>query len=250
MILQGRSISKGTTEGEVVKVDKKVSFLGDVDPEEGKVFDEISIKDSIFVFPEGRGSTVGSYVLYQLKMNGFAPKGIINKKTETIVATGAIISHIPLVDRIQIDLLKSGDDVRVNGDNGTVEIKNIDCQNVVTAFLRRNGKILLLKRSEEVGSFRGRWSGVSGYLEREDPIEQAEIEIEEETETDVTLVKEGAPILARGEGKIWNIHPFLFDSKGEIKLDWENVEYRWIKPVRIKNMKTVPKLWEAYESVR
>jgi hypothetical protein len=70
----------------------------------------------------GKGSTVGSYVIYQLKKNGAAPLAIINRDAETIVSVGAIISDIPMVDKIEIDSIEEGKKVKVDGDLGTVEL--------------------------------------------------------------------------------------------------------------------------------
>ncbi|MFP3871351.1 MAG: aconitase X swivel domain-containing protein [Candidatus Natronoplasma sp.] len=252
MILQGRGISPGEAEGEAVKLDERVSFLGDVDLERGKVFDEEKIADSIFVFPGGKGSTVGSYVIYQLKDNRTAPLGIINKRSETTVASGAILSDIPLVDEIDIELIEPGDEVRIDGDSGEVELKGVELQPVVTAFLKRDDRILLLKRSEKVGSYEGKWAGVSGYLERSDPAEHARMEIREETGLDAVCVSKGEPVRVRYEGKkkIWEVNPFLFEVKKEPELNWESTEYRWVRPEGIKDMETVPKLWQAYLSAR
>lgn len=128
MILTGRKISKGMAEGEVLKSSSPISFLGGIDPKTGIILDKNSnacgksIKGKIFVFPMGKGSTVGSYVIYQLKKNGVAPLAIINKEAETIVSVGAIISDIPMVDKIDIDSFKEGKRVKVNGDKGTVEV--------------------------------------------------------------------------------------------------------------------------------
>ena len=128
MILTGRKISKGLAEGEVVKSSSPISFLGGVDPKTGIVMDKNSsafgksVKDKIFVFPMGKGSTVGSYVIYQLKKNGAAPLAIINREAETIVSVGAIISDIPMVDKIEIDSIEEGKKVKVDGDLGTVEL--------------------------------------------------------------------------------------------------------------------------------
>ena len=83
-----------------------------------------NVKDKILVFPCGKGSTVGSYVIYGLKKNGVAPKGIINKETETIVATGVILAGIPCVDQIDIDKIKDGDTLILDADNASVNIKN------------------------------------------------------------------------------------------------------------------------------
>jgi len=129
MIISGRKISKGIAEGEVIKSTSPISFLGGVDPKTGIVMDKNSnafgksIKDKIFVFPMGKGSTVGSYVIYQLKKNGVAPIAIINKEAETIVSVGAIISDIPMVDKIEIDKIEDGKKIKVDGNKGIVEIK-------------------------------------------------------------------------------------------------------------------------------
>jgi len=105
--LKARVISrvKGDVEGEAIVTGKKFSFLGDVDPDTGVVVandsDIIgeSIAGKIFVFPSGRGSTVGTYVLLRMKKAGTAPKAIINLETEPIIAVGAIISGISLLYR-------------------------------------------------------------------------------------------------------------------------------------------------------
>ncbi len=247
MILDGRGVSRGSASGKVVKVDESVSFLGDVEPRGGVVFGEKDITDSIFVFPSGKGSTVGSYVIYQLKKNGTGPRGMVNRISETIVAAGAIISEIPLIDKIDIDILRDGDEVKIDGENGQLEVLDVKSEEVVTAFLRKKDKVLLLRRSDQVGSFQGKWSGVSGYLET-DAKEQAMIEIEQETGLDASFVSSGETVLARGEGTIWKVHPFIFDARGELELNWENMEHRWVKSEKMKKMETVPKLWEAYDS--
>ena len=128
MRLKGRKVVGGNAEGELVVSQKPLSFLGGVDPETGIVTDAesdirgYSIAGKILAFPRGKGSTVGSYVLYALKKNGRAPRAIIVKEAETIVATGAIIAGIPMVQGIDVSKLKSGQRVRVNADEGEIEI--------------------------------------------------------------------------------------------------------------------------------
>jgi len=118
--MKGRTIYPGKVEGEVIVSREAFSFYGGIDTKTGIVIDKNSplygkcIKDKIFVFPCGKGSTVGSYVIYALKKNGVAPKAIINKETETIVATGAIIAGIVCVDGIDIDAIEDGDIVIVD----------------------------------------------------------------------------------------------------------------------------------------
>ncbi len=85
-----------------------------------------SIAGTVLVFPQGKGSTVGSYVLYQLKRNEKAPAAIINAVSETIVAVGAIISNIPLIDKLEVDpiaAIEPGSHVLVNCVEGFVEVE-------------------------------------------------------------------------------------------------------------------------------
>jgi len=132
MKIRGRVISRGYAEGEAVVSKNKFSFLGDVDVRTGIVIagdSDIrgeSIANKIFVFPKGRGSTVGTYVLLRMKKIGTAPKAIINVETEPIIAVGAIIANIPLIDRLDvnpIDVIKNGDYIIVNADDGWIEIR-------------------------------------------------------------------------------------------------------------------------------
>jgi hypothetical protein len=124
--VRGHGIVSGRVEGVVLRADP-LSFLGGVD-RMGVVADKgnraygKSVKDKILVFPYGIGSTVGSYALYGLKKRGCAPRAIINAKAETIVAVGAVIAEIPMVDGISPERFADGDCVRIDGKGGTVEI--------------------------------------------------------------------------------------------------------------------------------
>ncbi len=129
-------------------------------------------------------------------------------------------------------------------------------QDVVTVFLSHGNKVLVLKRSGKVGTYRGRWAGVSGYLESEDPLDQAHTEMAEEVglgKKDVTLVKAGKPleVIDTDRDRAWRVHPFLFAvaEPDKIRLDWEHVEMRWILPEEIVQLQTVPALKETLERV-
>lgn len=127
--MKGRMISPGKAEGEAIVSPDPIGFYGGIDAKTGIVIEKghplegKSVTGKILVFPCGKGSTVGSYVIYGLKKNGVAPKGIINKETETIVATGVILAGIPCVDQIDIEKIKDGDTVLLDADNESVEIK-------------------------------------------------------------------------------------------------------------------------------
>jgi ADP-ribose pyrophosphatase YjhB (NUDIX family) len=129
-------------------------------------------------------------------------------------------------------------------------------QNVVTVFLNHRTKILVLKRSREVSTYSGHWAGVSGYLESENPLDQAYTEMAEEvglTREDVTLLSVGEPleIFDESQGLAWRVHPFLFavHDPGRIRLDWENIEMRWIHPEELGELHTVPALRETLQRV-
>jgi predicted aconitase with swiveling domain len=124
----GRTISPGKAEGEAIVTLDPIGFYGGIDIKTGIVIEKDHplegrlVKDKILVFPQGKGSTVGSYVIYGIKKNGVGPVGIINKETETIVATGVILAGIPCVDQIDIEKIKDGDFVSIDADKGIVEI--------------------------------------------------------------------------------------------------------------------------------
>ena len=124
--LKGRIIYKGKAEGEALVTSMPISFYGGVDPNTGIVLEKghelngQSVKGKILVFPQGKGSTVGSYTLYRMKKNDTAPAAMINRETETIIAVGAIISEIPTVDKVDVSKIKTGD--KVNIENDTINI--------------------------------------------------------------------------------------------------------------------------------
>ncbi len=125
--MKGRSIYPGKVEGEALVSKEPLGFYGCVNPRTGVVIEKghelegKSVSGKILVFPCGKGSTVGSYVIYGLAANGVAPKAIINKETETIVATGAILGGIPCVDKVDISEIRTGDKLKVDAEAGTVE---------------------------------------------------------------------------------------------------------------------------------
>ena len=130
MILTGRIIFPGQASGQALVSRMGISFYGGVDPETGLIteaghdLEGQSVAGKVLVFPSGKGSTVGSYILYRLKHNGLAPAAIINVECETITAVGCIISEIPCIDQVNIDQLATGMRLLVDADAGQVEIQN------------------------------------------------------------------------------------------------------------------------------
>ena len=126
--MKGRIISPGKVEGEAIVSTEPIGFYGGIDAKTGIVIEKghplegKKVTNKILVFPYGKGSTVGSYVIYGLKKNNVAPAGIINKETETIVATGVILAGIPCIDQIDIDKIKDGDKITLDADKGDVKV--------------------------------------------------------------------------------------------------------------------------------
>ena len=121
---------------------------------------------------------------------------------------------------------------------------------IVTSFIKDNDKFIILKRSNQVKTMKGLWAGISGIIEgNEEPIKRAKIEIFEElgiTEDKIQFLKSAEKMNVHSpqyQNHEWEIFPFLFESNNpSIKLNWENSEYKWIRPDEINNYKTVPSI--------
>ncbi len=128
VVLKGRGIVDGLTRGLALVSSNPISFLGGVDPADGRIIESNHdlfgsyIKDKILCFPNGKGSTVGSYVLYSLAKMNLAPRAIINETADPVVIVGAIIAEIPMIDQIAIEKIRKGDIIEVNGREGIAKI--------------------------------------------------------------------------------------------------------------------------------
>ena len=141
------------------------------------------------------------------------------------------------------EYFRNGDFVRIDGTSGTVEIENVTGKEVVNCAVKHNDRLLLLKRSGLVGSFRGKWASVSGYVEEgETPYAAALKELREEISAEgVSLLRAGKPVVTRKEATVWISYPFLFTIENDsITIDWEHTEYRWVKPAELPAYDTVP----------
>lgn len=243
MILKGRSISSGKGSGKVLKLDETFGFLGGVDGSTGELdAGQGNIADKVFVFPAGKGSTVGSYVMYDLKLHEKAPVAVINSEAETIVTTGAVISSIPMVDQIDISLIKDGDTVTVDGDAGTIDIEGVELIESVSSAIVVDGKVLMLKRPDDASSFPGCWSLVAGKIKKgESPVEAAKREIMEETGISVyNPDNTEKPVFVREGNKIWKVYPMLYRLvSAEPVLNHENESFEWVDPEDLPSKKTV-----------
>lgn len=121
--MHGRAINRGKARGVALVSVEAIGLLGGVDPETGVVIEQDHplcgqcVAGRVLVFPKGKGSTVGSYTLYRLSRQGLAPAAIINARSEAIVAVGAIMAGIPMVDLVDITQISTGDEVVVDGED-------------------------------------------------------------------------------------------------------------------------------------
>lgn len=126
--LKGRGIIEGRCKAEALVSTKPISFLGDINPKNGKVIEKTldiygeCVAGKVLCFPHGHGSTVGSYVLYSLAKNKLAPKAIVNEKADPVIVVGAVIANIPMIDQIDISHIKTGEIVEVDAHKGLIKI--------------------------------------------------------------------------------------------------------------------------------
>lgn len=126
--LKARRIVEGYAEGEALVTKDGISFMGTVNPQTGYIIErkhEIEgecMKGKILVYPRGKGSTGGSYMLYDVVKNGVGPAGIINQQCESVTVIGAIISELPMVDQADISEIETGDYVYLDATNGIIQV--------------------------------------------------------------------------------------------------------------------------------
>jgi uncharacterized protein len=130
-VIHGRKVIGGKAVGIALVSPDPICYLGGIDVKTGMVTEVghplqgQSIAGKILVFPTGKGSTGGSYLIYEATMNGKGPVAMVNRNVEQVTAIGCIMAEIPLVDRPDVDVcevIKTGMKVEVDGDAGTVTI--------------------------------------------------------------------------------------------------------------------------------
>ncbi len=130
-IIHGRKVVGGKTRGPALVTSEPICFLGGVNVNTG-IVTEIghplkgkSIAGKVLVFPTGKGSTGGSYLIFEAVSNGVGPCAMINRDVEQVTAIGCIIAEIPMVDKCDTDpvtAIKDGDMVEVDADAGVVKV--------------------------------------------------------------------------------------------------------------------------------
>jgi nicotinamide-nucleotide amidase len=207
---------------------------------------DICVADTGIAGPTGAtpGKPIGLFYLGLSHQNGTFNRKNIFKGSREQNKEQAAASALEWIKEYLDEILSR------KGTTQTFQVKK-----VVTCILEADKKILILRRSDQVSTYLGRWAGVSGYIET-DPDTQALTEIKEETcleEKDVSLVCKGKTLEISDAvlKTTWVVQPYLFHvfNPQNIKLDREHYEAKWIDPGEVGYYSTVPKLKEAVESV-
>ncbi|MFH1408930.1 MAG: NUDIX domain-containing protein [Nanoarchaeota archaeon] len=154
-----------------------------------------------------------------------------------------------------LEKLKGLDEALPHFPDGRIDYTHANVAAVIIVFVQFQDQILLLKRSEKVGSYRGKWSAVAGYL---DSLGALKDKVHEELREELNLKEEliasmtfGTPyrFLDKTLGCTWLIHPVIVDLKERpvITLDWEHTEYAWITPEDIEQYDAVPNLKRSWQ---
>jgi len=141
--------------------------------------------------------------------------------------------------------------------DGRIDYSNSDIAPVITVFIKYQDKILLLKRSNKVRAYRGKWNTVAGYLDDLNPLREKALE---EVQEELEISEDNILLFCAGESykftdaeinKTWLVHPVLVELKNKpnIKLNWEHTQYKWIKEKELKKFDVVPNLDKSLENV-
>ena len=142
--------------------------------------------------------------------------------------------------------------------DGRIDYSSSDTAPVITVFVKYQNKILLMKRSERVKTYQGKWMTVAGYLDSPNQSLADKIyeELREETGIDLGLAAslkfgETFTFVDKAINKTWITHPAIVElvRKPEITLDREHTEYRWIKSEGLDQYDTVPTLLQSWKNV-
>jgi hypothetical protein len=131
IILRGRKMVGGCAEGEAIVTQDTISGWGGINEKDGTVIERRhelrgrSFKGKVLVFPGAKGSSGWSAYFHMARLNGVAPRAMIFNKMTTKVALGAVVTRAPAMTDLEQDALfviETGDWVKVDADNGVVEI--------------------------------------------------------------------------------------------------------------------------------
>ena len=131
IVLTGRKVVGGVVEGEALVTRETISGWGGINPMTGTIIESrhelkgVSFANKVLVFPGAKGSSGWSAMFHTARLAGAAPSALLFNIMTTKAALGAVVMRVPTVtdfDRDPLDLIETGDIVRVDGDRGVVEV--------------------------------------------------------------------------------------------------------------------------------
>ena len=132
IVLRGRKVVGGRAEGEALVTREDIPGWGGVNPVQGIITEtqhELrgqTFKDKVLVFRGAKGSSGWSAMYHIARLAGTAPLALVFNEVTTKVALGAVVMRVPSVtgfDRDPLDLIETGDWIRVDADRGIVEVR-------------------------------------------------------------------------------------------------------------------------------
>ncbi|MDG6221345.1 MAG: NUDIX domain-containing protein [Candidatus Thermoplasmatota archaeon] len=266
-LVSGRGRASGNARGVILRTRLAFSFVDDVDVGTGVVKNSSSdifgetLYGRVLVIPQSREKGFGPEVLRRLAGYRGAPAAILAEEADDMLVEACMAAQIPLIDQLDLEAFRTGDEVKVDAENGTVELVNVLLSRVATSVVfNSRGELLVVQRSGRVGSHRGSWSCISGYMEEgEEPRDTAFRELREETglgEEDLVLLGCAETLDARSNNDLWRVHPCAFKKKSEkaVVLDWEAQQHKWVTPEEVEEMErkgvAVPRLYEVVKRAR
>jgi|SRR3989338_7477759 len=141
--------------------------------------------------------------------------------------------------------------------DGRIDFSDSDTAQVITVIVKFDGRILMLKRSNAVSTYKCKWQAVAGYLDEIKPLKEKLLEeLKEEAnikEENIREIKYGKKFESADKsiGKTWIVHPVLVElnKKPNIRLNFEHSEYKWVKAEQISKLDIAPNLEESIKRV-
>jgi len=139
--------------------------------------------------------------------------------------------------------------------DGRIDYSHSDKALVLTCFVQHGDKILLLKRSQNVKTYKGKWQSVAGYIDERIPLRH---KILEELDEEIGVIANDIARFIYGKPYVWfdplvNTEWYVCPSKvvlrrkPKIVIDWEHVAFRWIRPEEIVSFDAVASVGESWK---
>lgn len=140
--------------------------------------------------------------------------------------------------------------------SGQIDYTKVRWAPVINCVLKHQDKILVVQRSRELNFYPGYWNGISGFLDDNRALEQ---KVKDEIKEELGINSKNIIKIKLGEifdydepkyKKTWIVHPVLVEvATNQIKLDWEALNYKWIKPEEAKKMRLLPRFDEVLKKL-